>query len=264
MRKKKMRNNMAIVLAFIMIFNLLPLGALTVHAFDPDKYRVDTVTIFKIYDKDRNIVQRRVLITGAYLKDADVGIVTSEGYKRLSKRTDNTEGLLQFDIDNDQLGNSLRIEGKEIILNEDEMPTLTGVNRRVEQGIGNLVMQGTKLDIKDKLPIKAGYEYKGAYTPMEKSWFEDSAEVTIEKPTGALGLQNIIFEKEEIVNVNFNTTYPSVDVKVNIKYTYRDQFRLYQNINITNLKMYPNRGQKGDRIYFEAPAGNQRHRPLYR
>ncbi len=257
MHIRRIKSKAAIILAFIMIFNLLPHEILRVHAFDPGEFWVDSVTIFKIYDKDRNAVQRRVLITGGYLKDADVGIVTSEGYKRLTKRTDNTEGLLQFDIDDNQLGNSLRIEGKEILLNEDEMPTLTGVNRRVEQGAGNLILQGTKLNnIMDKANIKAGYEHKGAYTPMDDTKFNNPSQVTIEKPTGALGLQNIIFEKsEQIPDVYFNAKNPSVKVNVNIKYTYKDQFRLYKNINVSNLRMYPNRGQKGDRVYFEADAG---------
>lgn len=239
----------AILLTLIMIFNTLPIGALQVHAFDPDNFKIDSVTIYKIYDSNRNIEQRRLLITGAYLKDAEVGIITSTGFHRLTKRTVNTEGILQFDIDSDQLGSSVLIEGYPIQLNEEEMPTLTGVNRRVKEGVDNLIIQGTKLTNINKpgLNIKAGYEHDGAYTPILSNPDNDNI-FTVPKPTGALGLQNIIFEK---------TTVVGSGTTVKIVYTYKDQFRFYRDIEIddNDLKMYPNRGQKGDKVYFEAPAG---------
>ena len=254
----RMKRRTAILLTLIMIFNILPIGVLQVHAFDPENYRVDSITLYKIYDSNRNIEQRRLLITGAYLKDAEVGIITSQGYHKLNKRTVNTEGILQFDIDSDQLGNSVLIEGRQILLNEEEMPTLTGVNRRVKEGEENLIIQGTKLSNINKagLNIKAGYEHEGAYTPITATTGIDN-QLIVPNPTGALGLQNIVFEKSTVIeDVYFNEKNNSVDVSVKIVYTYKDQFRLYKDIVIDpNLKMYPNRGQKGDKVYFEAPAG---------
>lgn len=252
---QKIKRKAAILLAFIMIFNLLPIGAWQVHAFDPDNFKIDGVTIYKIYDSNRNIEQRRLLVTGNYLKDAEVGIITSTGYNRLTRRTVNTEGILQFDIDSDQLGNSVLIEGFSIELNEEEMPTLTGVNRRVKEGKENLIIQGTKLKNIDGTTIKAGYEHDGAYTPITATTTNDN-QLTVPNPTGALGLQNIVFEKSTVINDKyFNETNPSIDISVKIIYTYKDQFRLYKDIEIQDLKMYPNRGQKGDKVYFEAPAG---------
>lgn len=255
---QKIKRKAAILLAFIMIFNLLPIGVWQVHAFDPDNFKIDSVTIYKIYDSNRNIEQRRLLITGNYLKDADVGIITSTGYHRLTKRTVNTEGILQFDIDSDQLGNSVMIEGHTILLKEEEMPTLTGVNRRVKEGVEDLIIQGTKLSNINKagLNIKAGYEHEGAYTPITTTTGIDN-QLVVQNPTGALGLQNIVFEKSAVIeDVYFNDKNNSVDVSVKIVYTYKDQFRLYKDIAIDpNLKMYPNRGQKGDKVYFESPAG---------
>ncbi|NLM44713.1 MAG: hypothetical protein GX201_12005 [Clostridiales bacterium] len=247
MDKIKIKRKAAILLALIMILNTLPIGVWQVHAFDPDNFKIDSVTIYKIYDSNRNIEQRRLLITGAYLKDAEVGIITSTGFHRLTKRTVNTEGILQFDIDSDQLGSSVLIEGFSIELNEDKMPTLIGVNRRVKEGVEDLIIQGTKLANIDGYTIKAGYEHDGAYTPIEVTTTNDN-QLTVPTPTGALGLQNIIFEKTSVVGTS--TT-------VKIVYTYKDQFRFYRDIEIddNDLKMYPNRGQKGDKVYFEAPAG---------
>ncbi len=254
---KKLKNKIALLLILIMLINTLPLQLLTVYAFEPELYKVDSVTIFKVYDTSRNLEQLTLLIRGRYLKDADVGIVTSSGYKKLAGRTDNTETILQFELTEDQLGNSLIVGETEIILNEEEMPVLTGVNRRVELGQGNLIIQGTNLNnIKDIDTIKAGYEHKGAYTPMDKDSFDDEYQATIEKPTGTPGLQHIVFEKEETVKYDFPSDADH-DVKVTITYTYKNQFRLYREIEIDDdlLTIYPNRGQKGDRVYFEAPTG---------
>ena len=254
----KFKNKIALLLVLIMVINMLPTQLLVVNAFDSDQYRVNSVTIFKVYDANRNLEQRTLLITGRYLKDAEVGIVTKTGYKRLSKRTDNTEGLLQFELDDEHLGNTLLIEGEEIAINEEEMPTLTGATRKVEESIGDLTLQGTKLkNVESVDTISAGYEHKGAYTPIAKSLFTSDSQVTIEKPAGSLGLQSIIFEKKEIKNYTFNSENENVPVTITITYTYKDQFRLYKNIDIpdNDLTMYPNRGQRGDKVYFETPTG---------
>ena len=255
----KMKNEIAILLALIMIINLLPIQHLTVHAFDLEQYKVDAVTIFKIYDSNRNIEMRRLLIRGLNLKDAEVGMETSTGYNLLTKRTINTETVLQFDLDNDQLGRYVSIGNCNISIDEEEMPTLTGVNRRVKAGSEALVIAGTKLTNINATGknIKAGYEHDSAYTSITSITDNDN-KLTVENPKGTLGLQNIIFEKEEeISKVYFNDKYPEAKVKVNIIYTYKDQFRLYKDIEIDDNKliMYPNRGQKGDRVYFETPAG---------
>ncbi|SHI52811.1 IPT/TIG domain-containing protein [Lutispora thermophila] len=252
----KMKRKAAILLAFIMIFNMLPISVLQVHAYDPSNFRIETVTIYKIYDSNRNIEQRKLLITGSYLKDAAVGILTyANAYSPLTKRTVNTEGILQFDLENDQLGNEVVVEGVHIQLNENQMPTLTGVNRRVKEGKEELIIQGTNLNnIGGSTNITAGYEHDGAYTPISATT-TDPNRLTITNPTGPLGLQNIIFEKTEKITKTFNPNNKDVEVTVKIIYTYKDQFRLYQDIEVQDLKMYPNRGQKGDKVYFEAPAG---------
>lgn len=226
------------------------------YAFDPDNYNVETVTIFKVYDANRYLEERRVLITGHYLKDATVGIITSSGYEELGNRINNTEGLLQFVLDEEQVGSSLVIEGLAIAINEGEMPTLTGVNRKVSVGTDDLYLTGTNLtQVRDIDTISAGYEHEGAYTPMDSTLFTSAASVTIPTPSGSLGLQNIIFEKTESSSYEFQPGV-SGDVQVTVKYTYQDQFRFVQDIVIPGLEMYPNRGEAGSQVFFQAPHPN--------
>jgi hypothetical protein len=229
-------------------------GSKSVQAFDPQQYTVQSITIFKIYNAERQLEQRRVLITGQYLKDATVGIITSSGYQELKDRINNSEGLLQFNINQDQTGSYLVIEGQTIAVNEGAMPSLTGIGRKVRVGIDDLSLTGTNLKaVRDSIPdITAGYEHEGAYTPIDESFFINDSLVTITKPSGALGLQNLIFEKTETASYAFGSGVPS-PVIINIKYTYRDQFRFVQDLAVQGLEMYPNRGEAGSKLFFQAP-----------
>jgi len=258
---KVLKRVIAFVTAYAVIMGMFPGYTSRVKAFDESLYRVDSVTVFKVYDENGYLKLRRVMITGRYLKDAEVGIITSKGYQGLTKRTVNTDGLLQYDITQDQLGSAIMINGVPIPINEGDMPTLTGVNRRVQIGIDNLVLEGTNLKnvLNDtaSVEIKVGYEHEGAYTQIDEAAFgaagaTDSL-VTVPTPSGALGLQNIIFEKREtLYDVTFNDANKDRTVEVTVKYTYEDQFRFVRNIDIDGLEMRPNRGEKGDKVFFEA------------
>lgn len=244
------------LMGLLMLASMIPGGGRLAQAFDPQNYRIDTVTIFKIYNAERQLEERRVLITGQYLKDATVGIITSTGYQELTSRLNNSEGLLQFNISQDQTGSYLVVEGMSIAINEGAMPTLTGVNRKVRIGVDDLLLQGTNLTaVQNEDGISAGYEHEGAYTPMDKSAFDDNTQVVIPQPSGALGLQNIIFEKADSATYQFQPGVFS-DVVVNIKYTYQEQFRFVQDIVINDLEMYPNRGEPGSKLIFQAPHAN--------
>jgi len=233
-----------------------PPGGNAVYAFDPDNYRVDSLTVFKVYDSDRNAVSRRILISGAYLKDASVGIITGIGYEELSDRITNTEGMLQFNIGADQIGNQLVIEGFSIAINEESMPTLTSVNRKVVLGESDLVIDGTNLkQVNLNASISAGYEHEGAYNAFDTERFTDNQRVVIPTPSGSLGKQDIIFKKSNTVNYEFHAGVQT-PVNIEIRYTYQDQFTLVQNLNIPDLNMYPNRGENGDTVFFEAAHPN--------
>ncbi|SDJ84203.1 IPT/TIG domain-containing protein [Natronincola ferrireducens] len=257
-KKKKMRRIIAFLMTLMMVFIMLPIEDMEVHGFDPDRYRVDEVILFRVYDRNRNVVERRLLIYGAFLKDAEVGVESSSGYNALTNRITNSEGILQFNITNNQLGSSIRIEGKHISLKEEDMPTLTGITRKVKIGeVDGLNIQGTNLTkIKDDDNIVAKYEHEGAETTIASSVFDNDTNVNITPATGQLGMQNIIFQKNETQEHTFNDLNTNHEVRVTIKYTYRDQVSFYKDLIIDDLEMRPNRGEKGDTVYFEAPAHN--------
>lgn len=246
-------------MAFLMLFGMGGWESIIANALDPDNFKVDSVTIYKIYNRNRNLETRRVLIYGSNIKNAEVGIQTSSGYQSLTSRTTNSEGILQFDLDDDQLGSLLVIEGYKIALNEENMPTLSGVTRRVERNSadsdGEIVLQGSNLDKigtgDSGVEIIGKYEHLGAETIFENKALENGL-YKKSNLTGDLGLQNIIFEKKESDSVDFPDNNGTV-VDVTITYTYQEQFRLVESIdNLRDLKMFPNRGEKGDKVYFTA------------
>ncbi len=254
--KRKIRSIWSFILIASLLFGVFPWTSFEAHAFDPENFKVDQVTIYKIYDRNRNLELRRVLLTGTNLQNAEVGIITSTGYQRLTNRVINSQGILQFELTEDQLGNSVMIEGITIPINEGEMPVLTGVTRTVRLNKDDLVLEGNNLTkIKTDSTISAKYEHEGNAVEFNKSLFDNDTSVTIQKPTGSPGLQHIIFEKKE-TGVSPSSPFPgneTAKVNVTVMYTYKNQFRFVEEIsNIGDLKMFPNRGEPGDKVYFTA------------
>lgn len=222
------------------------------EAFDALNYKIDSITVFKVYNSERQLEERRVLITGQYLKDASVGMITSSGYEELKQRLNNTDGLLQFAIDQEQTGNYLVIEGVSIAIHEGAMPGLTGVDRRVRVGVDDLCLSGTNLNAVSQVPgVTAGYEHDGAYVPLDNDYFNAETRVCIPKPSGVLGWQNLIFEKTE--NSSYEHLGITQTVVIIVKHTYKEQFRFVQDLPVAGLEMYPNRGRAGSKLIFQAP-----------
>jgi len=245
---------MSFAVAILLIFNTLLLIAEGVLAAEGDPPVVTSVTIYKVYDKDRNATERRLLIRGSNLKDVEVGIITNTGYYELTNRTTNTPTILQFNMNVDQLGNSIIVGEYEIQLNEGSMPTITAITRKIVLGENDLTIQGTNLDkVFSDSTIFAGYEHEGAYIEFNKSHFENRpSTVVIPSPTGTLGFQDVIFKK--VVDGASNPYNPGVTVT--IQYTYKEQFTLFGKLEVPGLEMYPNMGKAGDTVTFEAPHPN--------
>lgn len=258
MRKKRVRGVfrriISFVVAVLMVLGTIGWEGIISHAFDSSNFKVDSVTIYKIYDRDRNLDIRRVLIMGTNIKDAPVGIVGSTGYSALTNRTDNTDGILQFELSDDELGDSLVIGSITIILNESDMPNLSGVTRQVQRAKdgdngGRITLNGSNLDQIGSSGVKARYETTGGGLNSFTATTTDGSILEEENLTGELGLQSIIFEKETSDSVTF-PTYGDIGVEVTITYNYQEQFRLVENITVGDLRMFPNRGVEGDKVYF--------------
>ncbi|HOQ17133.1 MAG TPA: hypothetical protein PLG49_07150, partial [Defluviitaleaceae bacterium] len=189
-----MRKKLKRYLAFLMvlIFNISLLPSDFVYAFDMNNFSITSITIGKTYDRNRIFNNAYITITGKHLKDASVGIITyGEGYIPLGTPKVNSDGILQFEISENQLGEFLSIEGITIPINEANMPNLTDISRNVKIGTDDLVIRGTRLNNVDGTNIVARYGTGNSYTTLGA--FSNATEVTISKPSGSLGLHEFIF-----------------------------------------------------------------------
>lgn len=246
----------------IMTISLLPTEA--IYAFDRNNFVVERIVIGKTFDRNRLLQNMYITIMGQYLKDAKVGIMTpGEGYVSLGTPKENSDGILQFNINENQLGQYLVIEGIDIPINLDKMPTLTDITRKVKlETTEALVIKGTNLanvqqyseSAGKDLVIEAKYGKLNGYVSLDASYFNNNTQVTIPNPTGELGLQEFVFTaKTKAKGINFNTNYSNKDVDIEINYTYKDQFRFTKDLDIEGkLEMFPNRGEPEDIVYFTA------------
>lgn len=249
--RKKLNKSLAWIMILILGISLLP--SEYVYGYEPLNYSISTITIGRTYDRNRILNNMYITITGKFLKDASVGIITyGEGYVSLGTPEVNSEGILQFEVEEEQLGEYLSIEGITIPINEANMPNLTEITRNIKIGTDDLVIKGTRLDNVDGTSITAKYGNGNSYTTLGA--FDNSTEVTITNPTGELGLQEFIFTSNfNSTGIDFNDNNQDKTVDIQINYTYKDQFRFTKDLSIEgNLEMFPNRGEPGDTLYFNA------------
>ncbi|WP_432662541.1 IPT/TIG domain-containing protein [Wukongibacter baidiensis] len=256
MKKRKAKNfisrTVALLIAILMVLSTAGWEDMVAHAFDAANYTITSVEIYKVYDKDRNLEIRRIVIRGTHIDNADVFMDTGTGLEPLTNRTINTSNILQFELTDDQLGREITIGAARITLDEANMPTLSSVTRQVNRNKlkadgGEIVLEGSNLGTIGGT-VTAKYGHSIAVNNM--TLVANPPEYTMENLTGELGLQNIAFEKSNTVaDVEMGSgALAPVDVKIN--YNYQEQFRLVEDITVTGLKMFPNRGVKGDKVYF--------------
>ncbi|SHH07466.1 IPT/TIG domain-containing protein [Thermosyntropha lipolytica DSM 11003] len=251
MYKKSLRwKSFITLLAFIFTGIIGPAGV--AYGFDPDNFTVTEITIGKTFNRDRNLTGTYVLIRGTYLKDAEVGVITdAQGYKPLKNRTVNSETILQFEFAEDIRISSLVIGPGDINVSETAaMPALTGIERKVKVG-EEVTLTGTNLD---RLKNDADLEVKINNIVINKDRISllSPTQVKIDMSEGVPGLQTLVFTHSRTEGLVVGGTVRSNPV-VNIKYTYQDQFLLVQDLDISDdLEMFPNRGEKGDTVFFRA------------
>ena len=174
MKLKRLKRTLSFLLILSIIMPFFPTGIMKAYAYDENEFRVDNVTLYKIYNRDRHMEERRILIRGKYLENAPVGIITSKGYKPLPRPTVNLDTILQFDLEEDEVGQTIRIGSVEINLDEGLMPTLSQVSRKVESNKGTLALKGNNFQQIDGSQISAYHEYMGNPIEIEANNFHGS------------------------------------------------------------------------------------------
>ncbi|MFA5576685.1 MAG: hypothetical protein WC983_05350, partial [Tissierellaceae bacterium] len=225
--KLKIKRLLATGLIAAIILPLMPIGELKAYAFEQDNFKVDEVVLIRNFDRDQNSLSAIISIRGEYLRDAPVRIFTNKGgFKDLpaSARDINDDNILQYRLSAEDIGSKLYVGNKEISLDEENMPNITSITtKKVEEG-QQLKLQGTNLSQIYSGNIKVYLDRQGE-TDITSKFLISGSEATISDTRAkTLGQQSIVFKKTDEQYINFNPANPSVNVKINITYTYQDQF----------------------------------------
>ncbi|PAB55943.1 IPT/TIG domain-containing protein [Anaeromicrobium sediminis] len=257
--RQRLKRAGAIAMAFVLIFLSIPISSYKVWA--ADGYYITDMYITKTYEEGTYTVDKtKVTFVGNNLIGVDFGTVTSSGYVPFTNNTHSSNTVQEFIIDGDIIGDKIQVGTVFINTGLSDLPTILGVNSRMltmGDSADDLIISGNNLDkIKNDSGYKIYYENSKGKTQLNNNDFNNSSSVTItnDKLVGQAGLQTIVIEKSE------NKTYTGEDgnprnVNFVVQNTYKEQFSLVKEINVSNLVMNPNRGLPGDEIQFIATSG---------
>ncbi|MDD2585121.1 MAG: IPT/TIG domain-containing protein [Syntrophomonadaceae bacterium] len=270
MKKRAGRRLIAILLVFTFLLTLWPYKSAwaEVGDYDPTNYKVNSIKIGKTFNNNRELIKMYIDIQGVNLRNATVKIDTYEsGLKTLTQyRTENDSDYLKFEVAADRINDETDFLGQKIVIgsytvdiNENTIPKISEITRRVANeeatAEGTLVIKGNNMDKIGTEEITAQFGRPGNYVPFTNN----TEEVNISPVAGtALGLQNIVFIKNTVEQYDFpGDANQNIDVNLEIRHTYEDQFRLYETIDLDGIEMLPNRGQAGDKVYFRRGIINE-------
>jgi hypothetical protein len=216
------------------------------QALGAEPFTVTGISISKEYNSIEIPDTYYLTIKGTYLGGTTVRYLDSAGKLITLTNPTGGDGIKQYTIEPDKIGQTLFIEGpggtKEYNIAETNMSRITSLNpKSIKAGdtLGIVVANAAKLD---------GTEYKGYYYDQINE-VEISSELKNNTPINVTntGLYNIRFER--------NFSAPD-GTPVNISYRYLNIFRVYDEMDGVstpdNISMFPNRGEKGSVVYFRA------------
>lgn len=261
------------MLVFTLILGLFPYS--TMEAFAADDPVVDEISITKKFYTLENPTIYYLTIKGDNLLSAEVTYIDKEG--RLMALGDpvpaSNNSIVQYEIDPEFIGTDIIIEGDTYYIGEENMPMLDSIDPfSVQKDTDNITIIGTNFGNVDTVDadgdgvpednkpaggdgkIVTALYYQGENSIPIFDQFDDTNSVEF-SVDNSLGLQNMRFDRTHEVD-NPSSADPDDKVKITITYRYIDIFRIYDEFDpseISNdITIYPNRGEKGSKIYFKA------------
>ncbi|NLZ54115.1 MAG: cell surface receptor IPT/TIG domain-containing protein, partial [Thermoanaerobacteraceae bacterium] len=248
-------------LILIMLLSSIPCGINLAYGYDKDSYIVTEIVIGKEHDNRRFATGMSISIKGRELEGAPVFIGYGSNYEELKSPKIDTYGLLYFEFTKPEDWEKLKnlktiIVGNATIPIGDQgaMPTITDVTPKVNKDKDTLYIRGTNFDLIKSGDVTVRYGTGVLFNQIDKACFDSYPAMVTEFQEGELGLQDIEISREfDTEPIYFNELNKDKIVKINITHTYNGQFRLVEDLNISNdIEMFPNRGAKGNKVYVKA------------
>lgn len=258
-----LRKLVSLILIIVLVIGIIPYSTLEVFAAGP--VVVNEISITKKFYTLENPSIYYLTIRGENLLSASVTYIDKEGKLTSlgSPVPASNDSIVQYEVDPEFIGTEIIIESKTYYIGEENMPMLDNITpTSVKKNVDLLTITGTNFDNVDTVDadsngipedsngdgkIVTALYYQGENSIPIFDQFGGSPNEAKFTVDNALGLQNVRFDRMHTVNNGTN------DVDITITYRYIDVFRIYDDLEISDdITMYPNRGEKGSRVYFKA------------
>lgn len=272
MRKAAKKRIMAAFLTFIMAFTMIPWTNINARAADGIK--VSEICIQKTFNENLQIAEWVLRINGSNLSNVDAAFLDGANVYVLKNPAVDLGGtVLQFNLEENKIGDILYIGGYNFNVGVSTMPGLKDISPRVQNGAaegdhpneGDLQIVGERFSIISSPDDKPGagedakiYAQYGKDIDPHNIDPKDTTNVIINNNTITVkdaaaqpGLQDVNFWSEKIQNQDFGAGSESVNISV--LYKYQDIFRIYDKLNISDdITMFPNSGPSASLLKFIA------------
>ncbi len=219
-----------------------------VVAEDPPPAPAQEITYIAIgqeFNREGQIESTAVTVTGTNIETVMVIPMGTGMPTVLKDQLPEYPHVFYGTLNQDQIGDMVYINGIPYNIAIGSMPQISEVmTRRVERHTGTLEIKGANFLEVNAPNIKAQYGRGTTYSDFPADFFDNDNHLSGDGLSAAPGLKNILFTKSTSSN----------GVPVEIKYEFRQQFSLIEMPIFDGLEMFPNRGEKGDQVFFEAPS----------
>ncbi|HZK42659.1 MAG TPA: IPT/TIG domain-containing protein, partial [Syntrophomonadaceae bacterium] len=259
-KRKKRYAFIAYILCLAFMFTLMPMG---VAWADDVEVRIDEIQLLKTYDGIDNVDNYFIYLRGKDLSHVTVWREKTTGGWVELRCNYPSNSYLEFTIPSTSPGerdvtvNKIRIDTPDdsvvIQIAEDDMPRINTLNpTKVKIEDGPLVIEGENFQNIGADAGKVIVKYFRGTTEVDitNNKILDGTGINVPKVSGALGDQNIYFERKSNLALEELNTKP---VLLRVEYRHLGIFRIYEDLDISkDIEMYPNRGPKKTKVYFQA------------
>ena len=255
-----MKKKLILLLTLITILGSLPINGLIAFGLVVGNKGSDDIVVSDIkYAITHDVFQINsgfIEILGEKLKDVEVLFEKyGQGFVSMGTRTLNSETFVKYNLNSAEtqaFTGRVRIGSRTINLSTGTFPNIQSSNKQTinkDETPNSIIFTGNYLNTINT-PGIAG-TYGSGLSSASLGTTASATTLTLNNPTnpGALGFQNIILKKTV-----------TADPNIEIEYTYQNAFRIIENLNLDDVRMFPNTGAKGDtakgtlgdEVYFRA------------
>ncbi len=247
--KRILRKLPLLILILAITIGVIPPTAM--EAFASGVIKVTEIDVTKQFYSLESPNIYYLTIRGENLLSANVTYIDKEG--KLQSLGDpvpaSNDSIIQYEINPEFIGQTIIIESNNYYIGEDDMPMIDNISPTSvkKDTVDGITIYGTRFENFDvgtpNQHIRAFY-YQGENDVdiTTEMHYSGVAPITADN---SLGLQNIRFVRHDETQT----------IPITITYRYIDVFRIYDELEISpasQITMYPNRGEKGSRVYFKA------------